>query len=550
MGWGTGPTRCCRLTREPGAVNRDVESAALEDLGRSTRLVAGLTLLSRISGFARIVIVTAVLGRTALGDVYQSVNLVPNLVFELVAAGTLQAVLLPTLVGAEESGGPRRAEALANIVLGWVLVGLGALAVLLAALSPIVIRLLFAGGSDMVRADKVELGVPFLLVFAPQLVCYGAGLVAAAVLQAKHRFGPPAVAPLVNNIVVITCYVIFDQLRSDTPPSLELTGGQIAVLAGGTTLGVIAFTAVPVIAAARTGIRWRPSLRRDDPALHGLVRSGAWAGATVAATQLLTAAVLVIGNGVEGAIPTFFLAFAVFQLPYALVAVPLATTRAPLASRRWVADDPAGAAGLVREGLVPTIGVLAAAGAAMVALAWPIVRVLAFGEAAAGDLGPLAHAVAAFGPGLAAYGALFYLTRISFAVDQPRPPAVAAALTTACGAAAMVIFAGVVADDERAAVLAACFSAAPVVGTVVLAGALSRCLGRRLVSPRLVGGALVAAAGTGAAMAVVAAVLDTAGRPANLAVLIVAGAAGLVVAAVAFPACTGRPLRELVGAAS
>ncbi len=530
-------------------MNRDVEPSALDELGRATRLVGGLTLLSRISGFVRIVIVTAVLGRTALGDVYQSVNLVPNLVFELIAAGTLQAVLLPTVVGAAAKDGPPRAEALANIVLGWVLVGLGALAVLLAALSPILIRLLFAGEADvMLRAEKVDLGVPFLLVFAPQLLCYGAGLVASAVLQARHRFGPPAIAPLVNNVVVITCYLLFDRMRGDTPPSLELTGAQIAVLAGGTTLGVIAFTAVPVVAAAKAGVRWRPSLRRDEPALHGLARAGAWAGVTVAATQLVTAAVLVLGNGVEGAIPTFFFAFAVFQLPYALVAIPVATTRAPLVSRRWVDDDHQAAADLVRDGLSPTVSVLAAAGAAMVALAWPIVRLLAFGEAAEGDLGPLAHTVAAFGPGLVAYGALFYVTRVAFAVGLARPPAVAAGLSAAGGVAAMIIASAVVADDERAAVLAACFSLAPAIGALVLARAVSRRLRHPIGSPRLVGGALLAAALTGAAMAAVAALLDTTGRAANLAVLVVAGAAGLAVAAAAFPALTRRPWRALLGA--
>jgi putative peptidoglycan lipid II flippase len=530
-------------------VTVDAHADPVAGLGRATRLVSGLTLLSRISGFARVVVVIAVLGRTALGDVYQSVNLVPNLVFELVAAGTLQAVLLPTLVTAAAQGGAKRAEEVANVVLGWVLVGMAALAVLVTVLSPLLVRLLFTGTSDdALRADKIQLGVPFLLVFAPQLVCYGAGLVATAVLQARHRFGPPAIAPLVNNVIVIGCYVWFARLRDGAPPSLELTGGQIAVLAGGTTVGVLAFTAVPVVAAARMGVRWRPRLRRDEPALHGLLRAGGWAGVTVAATQALTLVVLLLGNGVEGAVPTFFFAFAIFQLPYALVAVPVATTRAPLVSRRWVEHDPDGAARLVRDGLSPTVSVLAVAGAALVALAWPIVRLLAFGEAAAGDLDTLAHTVAAFGPGLIAYGALFYLTRISFALGLARWPALAALLTAAAGALAMAVASAAVSDAERASALAACFSLAPAVGALLLTRVLALRLGAPVGSGRIVAGTLGAAAICGVAMAVVAAAFNSTSRVGSLFVLVAAGVVGAAVAAAAFPLLTKRSWRVLLGA--
>jgi putative peptidoglycan lipid II flippase len=527
------------------------ETDPVAGLGRATRLVSGLTLLSRLSGFVRVVVVTAVLGRTALGDVYQSVNLVPNLVFELVAAGTLQAVLLPTLVTAAAQGGSRRADEVANLVLGWVLVGMTALAVVVAVLSPVLVRLLFAGTtSEALRTEKVELGIPFLLLFAPQLVCYGAGLVATAVLQARHRFGPPAIAPLVNNVIVIGCYLWFDRLRAGAPPSLDLTAEQIAVLAGGTTLGVLAFTAVPVVAAARMGVRWRPAARRGDPALHGLLRAGGWAGITVAATQALTLAVLLLGNGVEGAVPTFFFAFAIFQLPFALVAVPLATTRAPLVSRRWVERDRAGAADLVRGGLVPLVSLLALAGAALVALAWPIVRVLAFGQTAAGDLGSLAHAVAAFGPGLAAYGALFYLTRIAFSLGQARWPAIAAVLTAVAGGVAMIAAAAVVPDRDRAAALAGCFSLAPVVGALLLSHVLARCLGRPVGSVRAVVGALASAVVCGAAMGAVAAAFGTTSRVGSLVVLVAAGLVGAVLAATVLPRVTRRPWRSLLGAAT
>src|SRR4029078_9084604 len=66
-----------------------------------------------------------------------------------------------------------------------------------------------------------------------------------------------------------------------------------------------------------------------DPAIARLARQGAWAGAYLGLTQLLTLGVLVIGNGASGTVARFTFALAFFQLPYALIAVPVATARFP-----------------------------------------------------------------------------------------------------------------------------------------------------------------------------------------------------------------------------
>ncbi len=107
-------------------------------LGRSTATIAGLTLVSRVSGFARIVVVTAVLGTTALGDVYETANLVPNILFELFAAGSVQAVMVPALVAADERDGS--GNRLANAVLGWLLATLGVLMAFALVVAPLAMR--------------------------------------------------------------------------------------------------------------------------------------------------------------------------------------------------------------------------------------------------------------------------------------------------------------------------------------------------------------------------------------------------------------------------
>ena len=185
------------------------------------------------------------LGTTALGDLYQTANLVPNILFELFAAGSVQAVMVPALVAADERG--HGAPALANAVLGWLLATLGALTAVALVATPALMALLTAAEPDAeLRADKAALGSRFLAIFLVQLLFYAVGLVATALLQARRHFAAPAVAPLVNNLVVIGAYLLFAALRGGEPPSLSLSALELAVLAGGTTLGVVAFTAVPV----------------------------------------------------------------------------------------------------------------------------------------------------------------------------------------------------------------------------------------------------------------------------------------------------------------
>ncbi len=535
------------------AVTRAVPSSSAgrdADIGRSTATISLFTLVSRISGLARIVVVTAILGTTALGDIYQTANLVPNLLFELFAAGSVQAVMVPALVNADERHGTESGDRLANAVLGWLLATLGTLVVIALIGAPLLMRLLTAGEPNPdLRADKAALGTRFLAIFVVQLVFYAFGLVATAALQARRHFAAPAAAPLFNNLVVIASYLLFGALRHGAPPSLSLSGLQIAVLAGGTTLGVVAFTSVPAIAAARHGLHWRPNLRRD-PAIARLARQGAWAGVYLGLTQLLTLGVVVLGNGASGTVARFTFAFAFFQLPYALLAVPVATARFPAMTSAVVGHDDDRLAQLVGDGVVSTVAGCAAASAAMLALAWPLVRLTAFGQVAGAALGPLAHAVALFAPGLIGYGLFYLLTRVRYAQGDVRSPTLANGLVAACGLAAMILGVALVADDERAAALAAAYGGAHVVGAVVLGVITERSLAHHRPAgvARGIVASIAVAVVAGLVMALVAAQVGGTTRVAALVSVVVSGAAGLLVLVLALPTATGRSPRVLLGA--
>ncbi len=496
-------------------------------LARSTATQTVLTAVSRVTGFARVVVVAAVLGTTFLGNTYQSANTIPNIVFELFAAGALQAVLVPALVARFDRGEDEEAERLAGSVLGLTLAVLAALAVLGALASPLLMRALVSGVEDpAVRADQVSLGTIFLLIFLPQVLIYDVGLVATAVLHARGRFGLPAIAPAVNNVVVCGAYGLFWWMRRDEGTSLDLGAAEIAVLAGGTTLGVVAFCALPIVGARRTGFKLRPNLDRSDPALRALARQGGWAALFLAMTQVLLAAVLVLGNPVEGGIVGYQVAFTFFLLPHALFALPVLNTLFPEAARRAQSGDLPAVALTVERGMRAIAFFVLPVAAALVALAGPLSRVALFGETGADGAELVRLTLVGFAPGLLGYGAFYFLTRILYALDDTRTPAAVHAVVVAGGVIAMVIASRAVEGDARIAALAWSHTGTYLAGALALAVVVHRRLAPPPRVARVVVVGTAAAVLAGVAMAWVADRTPGAGRPGALVSIVVAGALG------------------------
>lgn len=123
----------------------------MSDLDRSARAMTVLTAVSRLSGFARVLVFTYVFGKTYLANTYVSANTVPNILFELFAAGALQAVLVPTMVKFVQKD-QREAEEIAGTILGLLCGGLAFVGVAALALATPVMGLLVGD----VRADAVR----------------------------------------------------------------------------------------------------------------------------------------------------------------------------------------------------------------------------------------------------------------------------------------------------------------------------------------------------------------------------------------------------------
>lgn len=444
---------------------------------RPVLTIAAWNAVSRATGFARVLTITAVLGATFLGNTYQQSNLVSTVLFELLAAGLLTVPLVPALVAR-----PHDAERLLGALWGLSLVVLGAMALLLAALGRPVMTALTSAAPDGVAERQAALGAFLLWFFAPQLVLYAVGAITGAYLNARGRFSAAAAGPVANNLVVIATMGAFLVVEGPRA-SLEMSTSGKLVLGIGTSLGVAAMSALPAIAAARDGLRLRPAMGWRDPMVAAVAREGVWAGSLIGAQQVLLAATLILANRIGGGVVATQLAFTFFLLPHALLAHPVYTSAFPTLAAHAAAQDfaalRADVAGAVKRlvvVLVPAAAVLAIGGE----FALRLLRIGAFKEA---GVELTAGALRAYCAGLVGYGVFMLLCRAWAALGETRVAGLVAVSTSALGATAMFLVSSTSSGPAVINALALTHSLTMSLAAILLGGLLARRLRRAHSEP-------------------------------------------------------------------
>ena len=493
---------------------------------RAATGMGAVTAVSRALGFVRVLVVAAVLGTTFLGNAFQSANSVSNVLFELLAAGALSAVLVPSFVARIDAGDQRGAEEVAGGVLGVALVGLGAVTALCVAAAPWLARLLTIGVPESVAADQRELVTYLLRFFLPQLLLYAVGTVAIAVLYARRRFAVTAAAPIGNTVVVVVCLVAFAATAGDDP-GLDLSGGERFLLVAAGTGGVIAFVGILLGACERAGFRLRPRLPRGDARVREALRHSGWGVVLHTGAGLLLGASIVAGAAVEGGVVAYQVAWVFFLAPYGVLAQPIHTTILPELVNEAGAPDTFSRS--VRWAVERMALLVVPVSAGMVALAGPGMRVVSFGETTTTGAELLAAALAGLGLGLLPYSAFLLLARASYALGDSRLPGLVSLASAVVGVVVMALAAISTDGVARVGLLGVGHSAAYLVATVVLGVMVQRRLARSLWPAAL--GRVVIVSGVAGALAYGATrVVDAASsRAADLAVVVVATAVGALV---------------------
>jgi putative peptidoglycan lipid II flippase len=297
-------------------------------LARAGLIITGAFLASRILGWLRIVVLGNLFGspdRIAELDAYYAAFRIPDLIFELVAAGAITSALIPVLSGLIEHGQRERAWRVASTVLNLMLAALLVLAVVLAVFAPAIVPLLVPGFDESTTELTIEL--TRLMLISP--IFLAAGSIVTAILQTQDRFAPTAVAPVVYNACIIGGALLLG-------PTLGIFGVALGVV-----IGAIGLFAVQ-LPALRGRFTYTPKTDVSDEAARQTFWLMLPRAIGMGANQITFLVNTALASTVAvGAVVSYTVAFSVLQIPLGVIGLPLGIVLLPSMSRALANDDEA-----------------------------------------------------------------------------------------------------------------------------------------------------------------------------------------------------------------
>jgi putative peptidoglycan lipid II flippase len=450
-------------------------------VAKSSLIMASGTVVSRVLGFVRAVLLAAMIGVTTnAADAFGIANQLPNNVWAIIAGGVLNAILVPQLVKARShtDGG----AGYINRLLTLAIVVFGAITVLATLAAPLLVGIYTSGWSP----SHLALATAFAYWCLPQLFFYGIYSMLGEVLNARSAFGPYMWAPVLNNVVSLAgmvAYIVIFGMDPTGKTSVEHWGsGQVTLLAMSATAGVAAQALILFISWRRIGIIFKPNFQWRGFGLGPALKAGTWTLAMVLVTQIAgifqssvaSSAVEGRGTGAVASVMASSIAWLIFMLPHSVGTVSLATvyftriaTHAHLGNMDEVKGD-------LRDGMrtVGLISVLATVG--LITLAVPISRVFV-GEY--NSTVALSNVLAAFMVGLLPFSLGFFMQKAFYSLEDTRTPFWVTTLQSVLYIGGALTIGATVADANRVQALAYLTSATVTVSALCYYFLLRRRIG-------------------------------------------------------------------------
>ena len=355
------------------------------------------TLLSRITGLVRNLLLVAILGTAVLGDTYNVGNTMPNIIYNLIVGGALTAVFVPQIVRQSRAadGGSAYISRLFTFVSSILLI-LTVLAILLAPIFVSFYAPTFSGKS-------YELTLAFMRYCLPQIFFMGVFALLGQIANARSIFGPMMWAPILNNVVAISVFASFlsSELTFD-----GITNEQVRWLGLGTTLGVLvqALVLIPVLRRAKISLRPRFDWRGSG--LGHSIRLAGWTVLFVLISQigyLITvnlatrASVKALAEGISYGVgyTPYSNAYLILLLPHSIVTISVVTAILPKLSSFVIDNDLA----KLREQLIKAIklvGVVTVPSAALFLAFGSLISDVLFFGISSNDARYIGYVLAAF----------------------------------------------------------------------------------------------------------------------------------------------------------
>lgn len=370
-------------------------SIASSHSSRVASMASG-TLVSRVTGFVRVLVLAWALGFTPLADSFNLANTVPNMLFDLVLGGILSATFIPVFVERLALDGERRAwKSISSVVTGAVIV-LAAASLLSWFLAPFIIDAFTflqrtptehvsaatAAKAQLIAHQQRIVATDLLRFFVPQIFFYGIIGIATALLNIRRRFGIATWVPVANNIVCIAILIWF-HLVDPSPVLGALNGSRDLLWLGlGTTAGVAVQFLCLVPSLLRSDL-WRLSFRLDlkDSAMAAIARLGSWTLLVVISNQISLFIVLAyaFGIGGNGPVSDYTYGWSFMQMPYAVVVVSVLGAITPQLAGFATDKDFEGLSERLRFGLRQSLVIIIPCTLVMIVLSQPLVAILVHG---------------------------------------------------------------------------------------------------------------------------------------------------------------------------
>jgi putative peptidoglycan lipid II flippase len=376
---------------------------------RALATVGSATLLSRILGFARDMVVALAFGAGVTTDAFFVAYRIPNMLRRLLGEGALSAALVPVVTEYATGRTPVETARMLRAVLGatiWVLAVATALGI---ALAPWIVRVMAPGFTR--DPGQEALAVLLTRVMFPYLALVGLSAFAMGTLNAHGRFFAPAVAPAVQNLGMILCVVLLSSHLS--PPILSLAVGVV--------LGGLGQVAVQLPSLRRRGALVAPSREITHPAVGQVARLLLPAVVGLAAVQVNVFAITLVASLLSpGSISFLYYADRVMEFPLGIFGIALASAVLPSMARQAAAGD--------RRSLATTLGfalrmatfVSIPAAVGLCLLRVPITRALfERGRFTPADTAATAEALLWFSVGLAAIAGARIAAQPFYALREP-----------------------------------------------------------------------------------------------------------------------------------
>jgi putative peptidoglycan lipid II flippase len=395
-------------------------------LAHAGLIVSATFLASRVLGWVRLLVIANTFAAGPELDSFFAAFRIPDLIFQLVAAGALGSALIPIVSGLLATGEESRAWRVVSTITNLMLVGLLVLAALLFVLAPVVVRAITPGFGPVEIDRTVEL--TRLMLLSPIFLALGS--VATSVLNAAGRFVAAAIAPIVYNVAIIAATLVL-------APAFGVEGLAIGVVCG--SLGHLL---VQLWSVRRLGFRYRPRVDADEPeartALRLMAPRALGLGAGQVTFVVMTSLASTLG---AGAITAYTVAFTLLQIPIGVIGVPLGTVVFPSLSREVALGNVAEYVSLLTRALRLLIYTMLPIGGLLAILRTPIVEVLfpAFDPTA---VEATSRTLLFFVVGLTAHALIAILARAFYARQDTRTPVLAAILAVVVNSTLAFIFVG------------------------------------------------------------------------------------------------------------